>query len=59
MAAMACVICKKGIPHVSVLHRINAKGQPGLWVCTKHRGQTDARVDPELDRIVDIIAQEK
>ena len=54
---MQCVICKKGIPHVDALFRINPKGRPALWVCAKHRSQTDAPRDPILDEIVDTIAK--
>ena len=49
---MRCVICKKGpVEGVSVF-RINTTGRPGLWACKRHRGQTDAPVDPELDELV-------
>ena len=49
---MGCVICKKGPADGVSLFRINATGKPGLWACRKHRGQTDAPVDPELDALV-------
>lgn len=53
---MNCCICRKGLDQVGVLHRINAKGQPGIWVCTGDRSKTDAPVDPELDQLVNVIA---
>lgn len=52
---MGCVVCKKGLSEGVTLYRINAKGQPGLWACLKHRSQTDAPVDHELDRIVNAL----
>lgn len=39
---MHCVFCKKGLKEGLALHRINAKGQPGIWACTKHVKLTDA-----------------
>lgn len=38
---MKCVICQKGPMNGVTLYRINAKGQPGLWACDRHYGQTD------------------
>lgn len=55
---MQCVVCKKGPAQVA-LFRINAKGRAGLWVCMKHRSQTDAPVDPEVDLIVAAIERHK
>lgn len=52
---MKCVICQKGPQHGVSLFRINATGQRGFWACRKHRSQTDAPVDPELDRLVDVL----
>lgn len=53
---MRCVICKKSIADVPVLHRINAKGVPGLWACDKHLAQTDGPpVDPVVKEITDIL----
>lgn len=50
--SLQCVICKKGAPYVS-LYRINAKGQPGLWACSKHVSQTDAPpIDPTVALVV-------
>ena len=28
-----CEVCKKGIPEVAILHRVNEKGVPGIWRC--------------------------
>lgn len=36
MAMPVCVICKKGPQDGLSLHRINAKGVPGLWACFEH-----------------------
>ena len=52
---MQCVICKKGPAEGVTVFRINAKGKPGLWACAKHRSQTDAPVDPELDNLVAVL----
>ncbi len=52
---MSCVICKKGPHHGVSLHRINAKGGPGLWACRTHVGQTDASIDPEVAALVDAL----
>lgn len=49
---MRCVICQKGPAQGVSVFRINAKGQPGLWACERHRSQTDATVDPDLDDVV-------
>ena len=59
MSAMHCVICKRGptTKPSATLFRINAKGVPGLWACSKHLKQTDApTLDPglvELTRILE------
>jgi hypothetical protein len=55
---MKCVICKRGPLQGVTVFRINAKGQPGLWACKKHIGQTDAPpIDPVVDEIVSIIGR--
>lgn len=57
---MRCIICRKGPSDgVNVLHRVNAKGQPGIWACSAHVGQTDANIDPETARIAQIIGGER
>lgn len=53
---MKCCICHKTIEHVGVLHRVNAKGVPGVYACGKHVGQTDAVVDPEVREITNILS---
>lgn len=40
------------------LFRINAKGVPGIWACHKHRQNTDAPRNPELDKFVLMIERE-
>lgn len=55
VTSMRCVVCKKGLPDVDALFRINAKGGAGLWACKRHRSQTDAPVDHEIDDLVDHI----
>lgn len=53
---MRCVICSKGPQDGLTLHRINAKGQPGVWACSKHRGNTDAPpLDPALGEVIRIL----
>lgn len=56
---MKCVICQKGPEQGVTVYRINAKGQPGLWACKKHRSQTDAKPDPALDRLIDVLEKRK
>lgn len=47
-----CLFCgKKGI----TLFRINAKGQPGVWACAEHIGNTDASVDEGTRKIVEAL----
>lgn len=53
---MKCLFCQKGIAEGVTLYRVNAKGQPGVWACAKHIGQTDAKVDPEVREISEILA---
>jgi hypothetical protein len=45
---MKCLFCQKGPAQGVSLFRVNAKGQPGMWACEKHVGQTDAAVSPEV-----------
>lgn len=47
--------CNASMATGASLFRVNAKGQPGIWSCRKHRNQTDASRDPELDELVDIL----
>ena len=47
-----CVICRKGVEHVGALYRANEKGQPGIWVCKKHRHMTDAPVHADVDELI-------
>jgi len=37
------------------IHRINAKGQPGVWVCNKHIKQTDVVVPADVKALTDLI----
>lgn len=37
----------------SALFRVNAKGEKGMWACSKHIKQTDAKVDHQVKAIVD------
>lgn len=56
MSGPVCIICRKGVANGLILHRVNAKGQPGIWACRKHVGQTDAPpVDPEMNHLLDVI----
>jgi hypothetical protein len=53
---MKCVVCHKGPQDGVTIHRINAKGQPGLWACARHYGQTDGPpIDPDVQTIVTAI----
>ena len=47
--------CSASMRTGASLYRINATGQPGVWACRKHRANTDAPRDPELDELVDIL----
>jgi hypothetical protein len=48
----ACVFC--GRWDVTV-HRINPKGQKGVWACDEHIGQTDTVIDTETRRLIHIL----
>ena len=48
---MKCLFCQKGVAQGVSLYRVNAKGQPGVWACAAHIGQTDATVDPVVREI--------
>jgi hypothetical protein len=51
-----CIVCRKGPMDGVTVHRVNAKGQPGIWACTRHIKQTDAPpIDPDVQRIVSAI----
>jgi hypothetical protein len=50
---MKCFKCDARAPYAT-LYRVNAKGQPGIWACFKHRIEPDR----ELDAIIDAIKQD-
>ena len=50
-----CCICKKTPADGTTVFRVNPKGRPGIWACAKHRPQTDAPIDAELDEVVRIL----
>lgn len=52
---IGCVVCKLGPEQGVSLFRINEKGVPGLYACRKHVHQTDAHLDAETVRLVDIL----
>jgi hypothetical protein len=54
---MKCLFCQKGPAQGVNLFRVNAKGQPGVWACQKHIGQTDAKPDAETLEIVNILSK--
>ena len=55
---MKCFYCNATPDEAGVLHRINPKGQPGIWACEEHvPGSTT--IDAEVQEIVDIIRQDK
>lgn len=37
------------------LYRVNAKGQPGVWACIEHVRSTDAKVDPFVREICELL----
>lgn len=37
------------------IHRIKAKGQPGVWACNKHIKQTDVVVPADVKALTDLI----
>jgi hypothetical protein len=49
------MFCGKGLEQVTVLHRINEKGVPGIYACEKHIRNTDIQVDPEISDIINIL----
>lgn len=51
-------MCTKRFPK-DALFRVNAKGQPGIWACADHVKNTDAKVEPEVQRIVAAIESQK
>lgn len=51
--------CRASLADGDAMFRINSKGQPGVWSCRKHRKNTDAKPDPELDELVGIIEGER
>jgi len=48
-------MCDKRAPRDS-LFRVNAKGQSGIWACSDHIKNTDAKVDPRV-RIVGLFPE--
>ena len=40
----ACHACGATLAEGTALHRINPKGQPGVWVCYKHIGRIGCQV---------------
>ncbi len=53
---MICLFCQKGPMDGVTIHRINAKGQPGIWACERHIAQTDAApVSPEVAAVVNAL----
>jgi predicted metal-binding protein len=52
---MRCLFCGAG-PSAG-LFRVNAKGQPGRWACSKHINQTDSKPDAELADLVAVIGR--
>jgi hypothetical protein len=53
---MKCVICDRGMKEGVNLHRINAKGKPGVWVCDEHVKQTDTKpIDADTEQLVKAI----
>lgn len=53
--AVKCMFCPDGPATGATLHRINAKGEPGMWACERHLRRTDVIVDPEVREIVDVL----
>lgn len=60
MSAPICEVCK-GNPNVAgTLHRVNAKGVPGVWRCGRCLTPEQAkRVDPETRRLCNMISPPK
>jgi hypothetical protein len=61
MSEMVCMFCRKGPtgPDSVSLFRVNAKGQPGVWVCQRHIKQTDAPRDEFTETLVAILEGKK
>lgn len=56
---MKCLFCQKGPQQGVSLFRVNAKGQPGVWACEAHIGQTDAKMDDVVQKLARDLAVRK
>jgi hypothetical protein len=53
---MKCEVCGKGVFDGVKLHRVNKKGVPGIWRCSRHlTEEQDFQVDPEVRKLTNII----
>lgn len=52
----ACMFCGRGMVQGANLFRLNPTGQKGIWACEKHINQTDVKVDPVVQEIVDALS---
>lgn len=50
-----CIFCGRGLAQGVNLFRINKKGEPGVWACDDHIKNTDAKVDSDVQVIVDAV----
>ena len=51
----SCAVCGKGPAEGVTVHRMSAKGRPGLWACNEHKDQFDGKVDEEILEITKIL----
>lgn len=54
---MKCFVPNCKTPKPMTLHRINAKGQPGIWACPVHVKNTDATIDPVVREITETLVK--
>ncbi len=53
---MECLFCRRGVKQGVSLFRVNAKGRPGIWACSRHVGQTDASISPDVKAVVSALS---
>lgn len=54
---MKCLFCQKGPAQGVSLFRVNAKGQPGVWACERHIGQTDSQPNADVATLVNALSR--
>lgn len=52
---MECFVCKRKMPEVGRLVRVNEKGVEGIWACVEHRKNSNWKPIPEVEELCDVI----